>query len=145
MRSYVGGITADGSFAPQPRTFSAVGAEVGVSYETTNALATPTLVDLDRVHTVPDPYYITNEYEQSTDVKILKFVNLPSACTIRIYSSSGVLVNVIEHNSNIADGTESWNLQNRNNQIVASGVYFYHIEAGDARRVGRFTVVNFAQ
>jgi hypothetical protein len=24
-------------------------------------------------------------------------------------------------------------------------VYFYHIEAGDARRVGRFTVVNFAQ
>jgi hypothetical protein len=24
-------------------------------------------------------------------------------------------------------------------------VYFYHIEAGDAHRVGRFTVVNFAQ
>jgi len=24
-------------------------------------------------------------------------------------------------------------------------VYFYHLEAGDARRVGRFTVVNFAQ
>jgi hypothetical protein len=28
---------------------------------------------------------------------------------------------------------------------VASGVYFFHIESGDARRVGRFTVVNFAQ
>jgi hypothetical protein len=24
-------------------------------------------------------------------------------------------------------------------------VYFYHIESGDARRVGRFTIVNFAQ
>jgi hypothetical protein len=24
-------------------------------------------------------------------------------------------------------------------------VYFYHLEAGDARRVGRFTVVNFAE
>jgi hypothetical protein len=24
-------------------------------------------------------------------------------------------------------------------------VYFYHVEAGGARRVGRFTVVNFAQ
>jgi hypothetical protein len=24
-------------------------------------------------------------------------------------------------------------------------VYFYHVEAGSARRVGRFTVVNFAQ
>lgn len=145
LRSYIGGITADGTFAPQPRTFSAIGAEVGVSYQATNALAAPTLADLDRVHTVPDPYYITNEYEQSADVKILKFVNLPSACTIRIYSSSGVLVDVIEHNSNSADGTETWNLQNRNHQVVASGVYFYHIEAGDARRVGRFTVVNFAQ
>jgi hypothetical protein len=105
----------------------------------------PTLVDLDRVHTVPDPYYITNEYEQSTDIKILKFVNLPDKATIRIYSSSGVLVDVLEHNSPAGDGTESWNLQNRNHQVVASGVYFYHIEAGDARRVGRFTVVNFAQ
>jgi hypothetical protein len=24
-------------------------------------------------------------------------------------------------------------------------VYFYHVESGDARRVGRFVVVNFAQ
>jgi hypothetical protein len=72
-------------------------------------------------------------------------VNLPDKATIRIYSSSGVLVDVLEHNSPAGDGTESWNLQNRNHQVVASGVYFYHIEAGDARRVGRFTVVNFAQ
>jgi hypothetical protein len=39
----------------------------------------------------------------------------------------------------------NWDLRNRNNQVVASGVYFYHVESGDARRVGRFTVVNFAQ
>jgi hypothetical protein len=40
-------------------------------------------------------------------------------------------------------------VRNRNNQVVASGVYFYHIEApqGDSksRRVGRMTIVNFAQ
>jgi hypothetical protein len=36
-------------------------------------------------------------------------------------------------------------VRNRNNQVVASGVYFYHIESGSARRVGRFTIVNFAQ
>jgi hypothetical protein len=45
-----------------------------------------------------------------------------------------------------SQGSEfDWDLRNRNNQVVASGVYFYHIESGDARRVGRFTVVNFAQ
>jgi hypothetical protein len=145
LRSYTGAVTADNAFFDQPRTFSAVGAEIGVQYTASNGVNAPTIADLDKVHTVPDPYYVTNEFEQSTDVKVLKFVNLPSACTIRIYSSSGVLVDVIEHNSNAADGTESWNLQNRNHQVVASGVYFYHIEAGDARRVGRFTVVNFAQ
>ena len=101
--------------------------------------------DLSRVHTVPDPYYVTSALEQSTDTKILKFVNLPADCIIRIYSSSGVLVSMLEHHSATFGGSEDWNVRNRNNQVVASGVYFYHIESGDARRVGRFTVVNFAQ
>jgi hypothetical protein len=156
LRSYTGAISGGRSGAPgnegdyeysavQQRPFTAVGGQLRLNFNIPNVLNTPTIADLDRVHTVPDPYYITNEYEQSTDVKILKFVNLPNACTIRIYSSSGVLVDVIEHNSMDSDGTEVWNLQNRNHQVVASGVYFYHVESGDARRVGRFTVVNFAQ
>jgi hypothetical protein len=101
--------------------------------------------DLERVHTVPDPYYVTNAFEQTTDSKVLKFVNLPAQAIIRIYSSSGVLVSLIEHNSSTFGGSEDWNVRNRNNQVVASGVYFYHLESGGARRVGRFTVVNFAQ
>jgi hypothetical protein len=72
-------------------------------------------------------------------------VNLPADAIIRIYSSSGVLVSMLEHHSQTFGGEEDWNLRNRNNQVVASGVYFYHVEAGAARRVGRFTVVNFAQ
>jgi hypothetical protein len=156
LRSYIGAISG-GNGAAGPggdyafrnpegiRPLTAVGIRLESVFNVDNSVTAPTLVDLDRVHTVPDPYYITNEYEQSTDIKILKFVNLPDKATIRIYSSSGVLVDVLEHNSPAGDGTESWNLQNRNHQVVASGVYFYHIEAGDARRVGRFTVVNFAQ
>ena len=97
------------------------------------------------MHTVPDPYYVTNGFEQSPDNKIIKFVNLPANAIIRIYSSSGVLVALMEHNSTTFGGDETWNVRNRNNQVVASGVYFYHVEAGNARRVGRFTVVNFAQ
>ncbi len=54
-------------------------------------------------------------------------------------------MSAIEHNSSQLGGTADWNVRNRNNQVVASGVYFYHIESGDARRVGRFTIVNFAQ
>ena len=117
-----------------------------------SVVAAASVNDLRSVHTVPDPYYVKSAYESSTDQKILKFVGLPQDAIIRIYSASGVLVRMLEHHGGVyspasaSQGSEiDWDLRNRNNQVVASGVYFYHVEAGDARRVGRFTVVNFAQ
>jgi hypothetical protein len=154
MRSYIGhihggngagGALGPYSFVPSPRTFSAIGAKVNLTFAATNTLEAASANDLTRVHTVPDPYYVTSQFEQTTDTKIIKFVNLPADCIVRIYSSSGVLVSLFEHHSTQFGGSEDWNVRNRNNQIVASGVYFFHIESGDARRVGRFTVVNFAQ
>ncbi len=159
LRDYVGAITGgnghtgnEGPFAfySAPRPFSAVGAALSVDFDVTNAVRNATFADLKQVHTVPDPYYVTNEFEQTTDNKVIKFVNLPQRAIIRIYSSSGVLVQILEHNSTTNGGDQTWNVRNRNNQVVASGVYFYHIEAngvsgGSAKRVGRMTIVNFAQ
>jgi len=89
---------------------------------------------------------VTNAMEITTNRKVLKFVNLPARAIIRIYSLSGVLISVLEHNDPMGGGETDWNLRNRNNQFVASGVYFYHIETPTGReRIGRFTVVNFAQ
>ena len=141
----MGGDEGDYKFFEVPRTFSAVGAEVRLSFDVVNQVANASANDLKRVHTVPDPYYVTSQFEATTDSKVIKFVNLPADAIVRIYSSSGVLVNVLEHHSETFGGEADWNVRNRNNQVVASGVYFYHVEAGDARRVGRFTVVNFAQ
>jgi len=98
------------------------------------------------IHTVPDPYYVTNSFEQSTTDKVLRFVHLPSQCIIRIYSLSGVLVQMIAVNDATGGAEAQWNLRNRNNQVVASGVYFYHVETPDGKaKIGRFTLVNFAQ
>src|SRR5690606_41323462 len=117
--------------------------------DVSNAVRAPSSADLRKVHTVPDPYYVTNGYEQSTDNKVIKFVNLPQRAIVRIYSSSGVLVNVLEHSSSTFGGELTWNVHNRTNQVVASGVYFYHIESNDAggtaKRTGRMTIVDFAQ
>jgi len=100
---------------------------------------------LARVHTVPDPYYVTDALEATANTKVLKFVNLPAQAIIRIYSLSGVLVEVLTHNDAAGGGEQLWNLRNRNNQFVASGVYFWHVETPDGKtKVGRFTVVNFA-
>jgi hypothetical protein len=100
---------------------------------------------LANVHTVPDPYYVTNSLELTANQKFLKFVNLPPQAIIRIYSVSGVLVNVIAHDDAGLGGEATWNLRNRNNQFVASGVYFYHVETPSGQtKIGRFTIVNFA-
>jgi hypothetical protein len=99
--------------------------------------------DLSNVHTVPDPYYVTSGLEVTPGQKVLKFVNLPSQAIIRIYSLSGVLVDILEHNDPSLGGEATWQVRNRNQQFVASGVYFYHIETpSGAVKVGRFTVVN---
>jgi hypothetical protein len=107
---------------------------------------TPDAGDLSNVHTVPDPYYVTNSLEQTSNTKVLRFVNLPDRAIVRIYSASGILVAIVNHNNLSGGGEEVWNLRNRNNQFVASGVYYFHVEAPDGQtHVGRFTVVNFAQ
>jgi hypothetical protein len=154
MRSYIGYVTGGNggaaslgpyAFTGEPRTFSALGAAVRLTYSASNVLAAATKGDLSQVHTVPDPYYVTNAFEATTESKVIRFVNLPADAIIRIYSSSGILVTLLEHHSSTFGGAETWNVRSRNNLVVASGVYFYHIESGDARRIGRFTVVNFAE
>jgi hypothetical protein len=155
LRSYTGTITgAPGAytFTPATRPFTAPGATAALEFGVTSVVNNATNSDLRSVHTVPDPYYVKSAYEASTDQKVLKFVGLPQDAIIRIYSASGVLVRMLEHHggqysstSNSQGNEINWDLRNRNNQVVASGVYFFHVEAGDARRVGRFTVVNFAQ
>jgi len=100
---------------------------------------------LRNVHTVPDPYYVTDALEITANSKILKFVNVPARCLIRIYSLSGVLVQLLAIDDPGGSGEATWNLRNRNNQFVASGVYFYQVETPDGKtKVGRFTIVNFA-
>ena len=148
-RFYSGVITGTAgsyAFAGEVRPPNVPGLRVRVAY-TGSSLdpSTTTAENLARVHTVPDPYYVSNALETTANQKVLQFVNLPSQAVVRIYSLSGVLVNVLTHNDPQGGGLMTWDLRNRNNQFVASGVYFYHVEAPDGQtKVGRFTVVNFA-
>ncbi len=149
-RFYTGNIIGTpGSFTFQAavRTPAVPGMRMQIAYQGASFDPTKTTdAELATIHTVPDPYYVTNALEQSTNTKILRFVNLPSQCIVRIYSLSGVLVNALTLNDPTSGGELTWNLRNRNNQFVASGVYFYHVETPDGKqKIGRFTVVNFAQ
>ncbi|MFQ5529892.1 MAG: hypothetical protein ACE5FP_06020, partial [Gemmatimonadota bacterium] len=115
------------------------------NWNVANATAASGPVDLTRVHTVPDPYLGTSLYDLSPTSKQLMFVNLPPEATIRIFSLTGVLVDVLVHDDITAGGRQVWDVRNRNNQFVASGVYFYHVVTPTGEEhVGKFTIINQA-
>lgn len=99
--------------------------------------------ELEAVHTVPDPYFFLSEFDGGGPNKLLVFVNLPPRATIRIYSLTGILVDVIDHDDPTAGGRAPWDLRNRGGRFAASGVYFFHVVTpkGD-ERVGKFTIIN---
>jgi hypothetical protein len=154
MRSYVGAISGGGgtvgtagnlgsyAFARQPSPFNAVGASLTASYTVTNAVHGSTQSELAQAHPVPDPYVRGSGWAAGSGNDVIKFVKLPVQSIVRIYSLSGILIRVLEHNSNELGGSADWDVRNRAGNLVASGVYFYHIEAPSGeRRVGRMTIV----
>jgi len=116
------------------------------SFSGTPAIArTDTTYKLN-VKVVPNPYLITNRWEISRFERRLAFTHLPAQCKIRIYTAAGHLVKILEHNdtnTNPMDkgGTEYWDLLNEHNQIVASGVYVFHIESNVGEQIGKFAVI----
>ena len=103
---------------------------------------------LDKIAVVPNPYIVAasweprHNYQSGRGPRKIDFINLPSVCSIKIFTISGYLVNTIEHNQVFENGTESWNLLSRDNLEIAYGVYLYHIDApGIGETTGKFAVI----
>jgi hypothetical protein len=146
MRTYAGNVTGSAgsyAFVPATRPAAVPGLRAKISYTGSAPDSTVSIASqLATVHTVPDPYYLGNSLE-TAGRQVLRFVNLPSQAIIRIYSSSGTLIQLLQHNDPSGGGEASWDLRSRGNHDVASGVYFYHVEAPDgSTRVGRFVIIN---
>ncbi len=130
----------------------------------------PDSANLSKIMVVPNPYLASSFLDLSPDSRRIEFVNLPSRCTIRIFSLGGHLVNVLNHIGadrhgwgNYLDwdrldaesnpkqlsgwdnhrGTEAWNMRNRFGQTVASGLYFFHVtDTRGETQTGRFYIIN---
>jgi hypothetical protein len=95
-----------------------------------------------KVHTVPDPYLGSSRFDPSPLLRQLQFVNLPARATIRIFSLSGHLVRQLEHEDPSGGGRLAWDMRDRENYHVASGVYFFHVvDPAGNEQVGKFTVL----
>ena len=115
MRDYLGGIYGGngtdplcatlcqwGTYAFVPNTplpFNAPGASVQFTFNVSNTKLAMSNAILGKIHTVPDPYYVTSAYDIAVNSKDIQFTNVPAGSLIRIYTASGVLIRVLQNTS----------------------------------------------
>ena len=105
-------------------------------------------VDMDLIRVVPNPYVVAaswepqNPYASGRGPRELHFINLPQECTLRIFNVRGQLINTLEHNSTLTDGTYIWDMLTKDLLDISYGVYVYHVDAGDTgSKIGKFAVI----
>ncbi|MBK8947044.1 MAG: hypothetical protein IPM32_17490 [Ignavibacteriae bacterium] len=103
---------------------------------------------LDNVGVVPNPYVVTNKWEKQTVAESgrgerrIDFINLPSQCTVRIYTITGALIKTLYKDSAPTDGSLTWNLVTDDGMDIAYGIYIYHLDApGVGEKIGKFAVI----
>ena len=122
---------------------------------TTHNTQAPAAKKLGHVYAVPNPFVFNSGDFSSSGAAggnvsdKIGFFGLTKRATIRIFSYSGQLVQTFEHNSATAanpDGevASSWYQISRNDQWVASGVYFFVVEDKDTgdRAWNKFVIIH---
>jgi len=124
----------------------------------------PDSVGQYRVTVYPNPYRARAMWDGGgARERLLWFRNLPPRAIIRIYTLSGDLVDVIEHDAAtyrgedvrnlaqrsgarqrvLAGGEHAWDLISRHDQAIAAGLYYFTVENQENHRiqVGKFLVI----
>jgi hypothetical protein len=103
---------------------------------------------LDQIRVVPNPYVAAerwephNPYNTGRGPRELHFINLPQKCTIRIFDVNGVLVDTIEQNSTLDNGTAIWDMLSKDGLSISYGIYLFHVDAPDVgQKTGTFAVI----
>jgi hypothetical protein len=100
---------------------------------------------LNEVMVVPNPHINKSRgWGRDETERRIMFVGLPTECTIRIYTQSGNLVQVLEHRHDPGQGVtgqEIWEQETLSNQTVASGVYIYTVESDIGNTMGTLVII----
>ncbi|KAB2880999.1 hypothetical protein F9K33_03290 [bacterium] len=132
------------------------------SYSTTARTAaskSDTKRAMKNIKVVPNPFYKYSSFETSLN-KLIKFTNLPSSCTIKIFTVAGDLIRTLNHNSasdndrvnnrpyddsyspaDDATSIERWDLKTANGRYVASGMYIALVESAEGKRLVKFAII----
>lgn len=80
---------------------------------------------LDMINIVPNPYYSYSNYELTQLDNLVKIINLPEECTIRIYNINGSLIREFKKSDPLT--YVNWDLKNNAGIPIAGGLYIIHI------------------
>jgi hypothetical protein len=95
---------------------------------------------LEMISVFPNPYFGANALERDKYQKFVRFTNMPSRATVRIYTIAGVFVTRIDKD----DQSQwlDWNLLNIDNLPVATGVYIAHLDMpGVGEKIMKIAIV----
>ncbi len=105
--------------------------------------------NLNKIKVVPNPYIATNMMEEAVSNPYLSqrrqllFTHLPAECTIKIFTTSGVLVRELIVENIADDGTMHWDMLTKEGLEIAAGIYIFHVKAKETgdEFIGKFAVV----
>ncbi|MBU1098757.1 MAG: hypothetical protein KKA84_00010 [Bacteroidetes bacterium] len=116
------------------------GKESGRTNITTHIKNVRSVDVMDQVYVVPNPYNGTSGFTGLGQEGKIGFYGLPETCTIRIFSYAGQLIETIEHDDPVF--STEWFQVTRNNQDIASGIYFYVVTTpSDEMAKGKFIII----
>lgn len=122
------------------------GGRSGITNLTVHETQAPPAERLGEVYIVPNPLIVTSGLTGSDSggdiADRVQFMGLTSRCTIRIFSYTGQLVQTIEHDQDSYG--DPWYQLTFNNQIIASGIYYFVVEdhvSGETAS-GKFVVIH---
>lgn len=71
------------------------------------------------------------------------FTHVPANCVIKIFTVSGVLVDVVKVDNTLNNATAYWDLKSREGWGVAAGMYLYHVQDSKTgfEKLGKFAIL----
>jgi hypothetical protein len=98
---------------------------------------------VDNVHVVPNPYLFASAYERSQADRFVKFTSLPPEGRIRIFDVAGRFIQELNYTEDQLQGGDlGWNLQTRENLVLAAGLYLFVLETPSGeRKSGKFVII----
>lgn len=97
-------------------------------------------LDALHVRVFPNPFRKVSGFLTAGEENTIVWTNLPARCTIRIYTSSGELIRVLEHD-NPNSGEAIWDQLTDARQRTAPGIYFWSVESQVGKAKGTLLII----